>query len=47
MQTDVKAKSLGASGLVFEGRTRVKGLIIAASSSAGNVTLVATGTRVE
>ena len=46
MQTDVKAKSLGASGLVFEGRTRVKGLIIAASSSAGNVTLADGGVNV-
>ncbi len=46
MQTDVKAKSLGASGLVFEGRTRVKGLIIAASSSAGNVTLANGGVNV-
>jgi hypothetical protein len=39
MQTDVKAKSLGATGLVYEGRARVKGLIIGASTSAGNVTL--------
>ena len=46
MQTDVKAKSLGTSGLVFEGRTRVKGLIIAASSSAGNVTLADGGVNV-
>jgi hypothetical protein len=46
MQTDVKAKSLGATGLVFEGRTRVKGLIIGASASAGNVTLADGGVNV-
>lgn len=46
MQTDVKAKSLGSTGLVFEGRTRVKGLIIGASASAGNVTLANGGTNV-
>ena len=46
MQTDVKAKSLSATGLVYEGRTRVKGLIIAASSSAGNVTLADGGVNV-
>ena len=46
MQTDVKAKSLGSTGLVYEGRTRVKGLIIGASASAGNVTLANGGTNV-
>lgn len=38
-QTDVKAKSLGSSGVIFEGRTRVKGMIIAPTSSAGNVAI--------
>jgi hypothetical protein len=46
MQTDVKAKSLGATGLVYEGRARVKGLIIGASTSAGNVTLTDGGVNV-
>lgn len=46
MQTDVKAKSLGASGVVFEGRTRVKGLIIGPTGSAGNVTLASGTTNV-
>ena len=39
MQTDVKPKSLSSSGVVYEGRARVKGLIIAPGASAGNVTL--------
>jgi hypothetical protein len=46
MQTDVKAKSLAATGVVFEGRTRVRGLIIAAGASAGNVTLADGGVNV-
>jgi hypothetical protein len=46
MQTDVKATSLGASGVVFEGRARVKGLIIGPTGSAGNVTLSNGGTNV-
>ncbi len=46
MQTDVKATSLGSSGLVYEGRTRVKGLIVSPTSSAGNVTLVNGGVNV-
>jgi hypothetical protein len=45
-QTDVKAKSLAASGVIFEGRTRVKGMIIAPTSSAGNVTITDGGTNV-
>ena len=45
-QTDVKAKSLGSSGVIFEGRTRVKGMIIAPTSSAGNVTIADGGTNV-
>lgn len=39
MQTDVKAISLAASGSVFGGRTRVKGLVITPGASAGSVTL--------
>ncbi len=39
MQTDVKAKSLAASGDVFAGRTRVKGLVITPGASAGSVAL--------
>lgn len=46
MQTDVKPKSLEASGLVFEGRARVKGAIITPSASAGNVTFTDGGTSV-
>ena len=46
MQTDVKAKSLAATGVVFEGRTRVRGLVIAAGASAGNVTLADGGVNV-
>ena len=39
MQTDVKAKSLAASGSVFSDRTRVKGLVITPGASAGSVEL--------
>ena len=39
MQTDVKAISLAASGSVFGGRTRVKGLVITPGASAGSVEL--------
>ena len=39
MQTDVKAKSLAASGSVFGDRTRVKGLVITPGASAGSVEL--------
>ena len=39
MQTDVKAKSLAASGSVFGGRTRVKGLVITPGGSAGSVVM--------
>jgi hypothetical protein len=46
MQTDVKATSLGASGVVFEGRARVKGRIIGPTGNAGNVTLSNGGTNV-
>ena len=46
MQTDVKAGSLGSTGLVYEGRARVKGLLIAPTGSAGNVTLTDGGVNV-
>jgi hypothetical protein len=39
MQTDVKAKSLAASGSVYGDRTRVRGMVITPASSAGSVTL--------
>ena len=37
MQTDVKAKSLAASGTVFADRTRVRGMVIEPGASAGSV----------
>ena len=37
MQTDIKAKSLDASGTAFDQRTRVRGAIIEPSGSAGSV----------
>ena len=46
MQTDVKPKSLESTGLVFEGRTRVKGAIITPGGSAGNVTFTDGGTSI-
>ena len=39
MQTDVKANSLAASGTVFGGRTRVRGLVIEPGGSVGSVVL--------
>ncbi len=39
MQSDVKAKSLSASGSVYGDRTRVRGLVITPGASAGSVTL--------
>jgi hypothetical protein len=39
MQTDVQAKSLNASGVVFGDRTRVRGLIITPGANAGSVAL--------
>lgn len=39
MQTDVKAKSLAVSGTAYAERTRVKGLIITSSATAGGVVL--------
>jgi hypothetical protein len=39
MQTDVKAKSLAASGSVYGDRTRVRGMVITPAASAGSVTL--------
>lgn len=39
MQTDVKAKSLAASGSVFGERTRVKGLVVEPGTGAGSVVL--------
>lgn len=39
MQTDVKAKSLTASGSVFGGPARVKGIVITCGTTASSVTL--------
>ena len=39
MQTDVKPTTLTSSGVVFEGRARVKGMAITPSGSAGSVTV--------
>jgi len=37
MQTDVKATSLAASGDVYDGRTRVRGMVVEPGGSAGSV----------
>lgn len=37
MQTDVKPTTLTASGVVFEGRARVKGMVVTPGASAGSV----------
>mgnify|MGYP003334901141 CR=1 FL=1 len=39
IQTDVKAKSIAASGSVYGDRTRVRGLIVEPGGSAGSVVL--------
>ena len=44
MQTDVKAKSLAASGSVFGTRTRVKGLVVEPGTGPGSVVLKDGGT---
>ncbi|MFM2134430.1 MAG: hypothetical protein RL156_1711 [Bacteroidota bacterium] len=39
MQTDVKAKSLDASGAITDTRTRVRGMVIEPGATAGSVVL--------
>ena len=39
MQTDVKAKSLTASGSVFGGPARVKGIVVTCASTASSLVL--------
>jgi len=39
MQTDVKAKSLDASGAITDARTRVRGMVVEPGASAGSVVL--------
>lgn len=39
MQTDVKAKSLDASGAITDARARVKGMVIEPGSGVGSVVL--------
>jgi hypothetical protein len=46
MQTDVKPKTLTSSGAVFEGRARVKGMIVTPTGSAGSVTIADGSTSV-
>ena len=39
MKSDVKAVRVSATGSVFAGRTRLRGIILASTGSAGSVTL--------
>ena len=39
MQTDVKAASLAASGSIFAGRTRVRGMVVEPGASAGSIVI--------
>jgi len=39
MQTDVRATSLAASGFIFDGRVRVRSMVIEPGVSAGSVVL--------
>ena len=39
MQTDVKATSLAASGDIFAGRTRVRGMVVEPGASAGSIAI--------
>ena len=39
MQNDVNVKSLSSTGSIFEGRARIRGMVVTPISSAGNVAL--------
>jgi hypothetical protein len=39
MQTDVKAASLSSTGDIYNGRTRVRGLLVIPGASAGSVVI--------
>jgi hypothetical protein len=39
MQTDVKAGAISATGAIFDGPTRVKGMLIIPGTSAGLITI--------
>lgn len=39
MQTDVKAVSLAASGDIYAGRARIRGMVVEPGASAGSVTV--------
>ena len=39
MQTDVKAKSLAASGAITDARVRIRGMVVEPGTSAGSVVL--------
>ncbi len=39
MQNDVNVKSLSSTGSIFEGRARIRGMVVTPTSSAGNVAL--------
>lgn len=46
MQTDVKPKTLTSSGVVFEGRARVKGMVVTPGGAAGSVAIADGSTTV-
>ena len=46
MQTDVKPTTLTQTGVVFEGRARVKGMVITPTGSAGSVAIADGSTTV-
>ena len=46
MQTDVKPKTLTSTGVVFEGRARVKGMVVTPGGSAGSVAIADGSTTV-
>ena len=46
MQTDVKPTTLTSSGVVFEGRARVKGMVVTPGGSAGSVAIADGSTTV-
>jgi hypothetical protein len=46
MQTDVLPTTLTSSGVVFEGRARVKGMVVTPTGSAGSVTIADGSTTV-
>jgi len=44
MQTDVKSTHLNTSGVIFEGRARIKGMVMCANASVKGTLVISNGT---